>query len=294
MGRSPCCDDFGIKKGPWTPEEDKKLVEYIQKNGHDNWRHLPKNAGLNRCGKSCRLRWINYLRPDIKRGKFTEDEEQFIIHLHSLLGNKWSAIARRLKGRTDNEIKNYWNTHLKKKLMLNGIDPVTHRPRSDLEILASIPDLITNNNANINVSNLNTLGYQLLQSLVQLMSSSSTTPNIDFLNFTGSSFIQNHVLMQGLSLPQLSNHFQTCANPNFPLQRQEIDAHIDTSFGDSSSNALFNSFDIPTHNPSPSLVSTSPEMFAPINSSYISANSLSEEPSLDDLDIDLSWKNMLE
>lgn len=70
------------------PEEDKKLVEYILKNGHDNWRHLPKNAGLNRCGKSCRLRWINYLRPDIKRGKFTEDEEQLIIQLHSLLGNK--------------------------------------------------------------------------------------------------------------------------------------------------------------------------------------------------------------
>lgn len=88
MVRAPCCEKMGLKKGPWTPEEDKKLVDYIQEHGHGSWRNLPTNAGLNRCGKSCRLRWTNYLRPDIKRGKFTEEEEQLIIHLHSILGNK--------------------------------------------------------------------------------------------------------------------------------------------------------------------------------------------------------------
>ena len=90
MGRSPCCDHetSGLKKGPWTPEEDKKLVDYIATNGHGCWRSLPKLAGLNRCGKSCRLRWINYLRPDIKRGKFSDEEERIIIDLHSVLGNK--------------------------------------------------------------------------------------------------------------------------------------------------------------------------------------------------------------
>ncbi|CAA6669647.1 unnamed protein product [Spirodela intermedia] len=126
MGRSPCCEEEGLKKGPWTPEEDKKLVEYIQNHGHGSWRALPKSAGLNRCGKSCRLRWTNYLRPDIRRGKFSDEEERLIINLHSALGNKWSAIAARLPGRTDNEIKNYWNTHLKKKLLHMGIDPLTH------------------------------------------------------------------------------------------------------------------------------------------------------------------------
>ncbi|CAN6192075.1 unnamed protein product [Urochloa humidicola] len=138
MGRPPCCDqDAGVKKGPWTPEEDKLLVDYIKENGHGSWRRLPKLAGLNRCGKSCRLRWTNYLRPDIKRGRFTDDEEKLIIHLHSILGNKWSSIATKLPGRTDNEIKNYWNTHLRKKLLGMGIDPVTHRPRTDLNLLAA-------------------------------------------------------------------------------------------------------------------------------------------------------------
>ncbi|CAA0815643.1 Transcription repressor MYB4 [Striga hermonthica] len=92
------------------------------------WRSLPKAAGLLRCGKSCRLRWINYLRPDLKRGNFTEEEDELIIKLHSLLGNKWSLIAGRLPGRTDNEIKNYWNTHIRRKLLGRGIDPTTHRP----------------------------------------------------------------------------------------------------------------------------------------------------------------------
>ncbi|KAL4577273.1 hypothetical protein LXL04_013378 [Taraxacum kok-saghyz] len=142
MGRSPCCDKVGLKKGPWTPEEDEKLLAYIQEHGHGSWRALPSKAGtyrmkirtltgLQRCGKSCRLRWINYLRPDIKRGKFTLQEEQTIIQLHALLGNRWSAIATHLSKRTDNEIKNYWNTHLKKRLINMGIDPVSHKPKND-------------------------------------------------------------------------------------------------------------------------------------------------------------------
>ncbi|KAL4368942.1 hypothetical protein GQ457_05G029650 [Hibiscus cannabinus] len=138
MGRAPCCDKNVLKKGPWTPEEDQKLIDYIQKHGYGNWRTLPKNAGLQRCGKSCRLRWTNYLRPDIKRGRFSFEEEEIIIQLHSILGNKWSAIAARLPGRTDNEIKNYWNTHIRKILLRMGIDPVTHGPRMDLYDLSSI------------------------------------------------------------------------------------------------------------------------------------------------------------
>ncbi|KAK4359982.1 hypothetical protein RND71_022211 [Anisodus tanguticus] len=132
MGRQPCCDKVGLKKGPWTTDEDKKLINFILNNGQCCWRAVPKLAGLLRCGKSCRLRWTNYLRPDLKRGLLSEYEEKMVIDLHAQLGNRWSKIASHLPGRTDNEIKNHWNTHIKKKLKKMGIDPVTHKPLSTI------------------------------------------------------------------------------------------------------------------------------------------------------------------
>jgi hypothetical protein len=105
----------GLNHGAWTAKEDKILSEYIKTHGLGPWNSLAKKAGLKRCGKSCRLRWLNYLRPDIKRGNISPEEEELLIRLHLLLGNRWSLIAGRLPGRTDNELKNYWNTHLSKR-----------------------------------------------------------------------------------------------------------------------------------------------------------------------------------
>ncbi|RWR94077.1 transcription factor MYB46-like protein [Cinnamomum micranthum f. kanehirae] len=131
MGRHSCCYKQKLRKGLWSPEEDEKLFTHITKFGVGCWSAVPKQAGLQRCGKSCRLRWINYLRPDLKRGSFSQEEEDLIISLHEVLGNRWSQIAAQLPGRTDNEIKNLWNSCLKKKLRQQGIDPSTHKPLNE-------------------------------------------------------------------------------------------------------------------------------------------------------------------
>ncbi|GLT76675.1 hypothetical protein SLA2020_483200 [Shorea laevis] len=115
MGRSRQCALNGMKKGAWTSNEDEILTDYVKVHGEGKWSNVAKKTDLKRCGKSCRLRWKNYLKPDIKRGNISHDEEELIIRLHKLLGNRWSLIAGRLPGRTDNEIKNYWNTTLARR-----------------------------------------------------------------------------------------------------------------------------------------------------------------------------------
>ncbi|PQQ08939.1 Myb10 V2 [Prunus yedoensis var. nudiflora] len=105
--------NLGVRKGAWTRQEDDLLRQCIENQGEGKWHQVPYKAGLNRCRRSCRLRWLNYLKPNIKRGDFMEDEVDLIIRLHKLLGNRWSLIAQRLPGRTANDVKNYWNTRLR-------------------------------------------------------------------------------------------------------------------------------------------------------------------------------------
>ncbi|KAG0463388.1 hypothetical protein HPP92_019457 [Vanilla planifolia] len=108
-------DQAQMRKGPWTEQEDVQLDFYVRLFGERRWDFIAKVSGLNRTGKSCRLRWLNYLHPGLKHGRMTSQEEQLILDLHATWGNRWSSIARRLPGRTDNEIKNYWRTHMRKK-----------------------------------------------------------------------------------------------------------------------------------------------------------------------------------
>ncbi|KAJ4957860.1 hypothetical protein NE237_024971 [Protea cynaroides] len=132
MSRHSCCNKQQVRRGLWSPEEDEILINYISIYGHGCWSSLPWRAGLQRCGKSCRLRWINYLSPDLKRGKFSHQEISLITQLHRILGNRWSLIAKQLPGRTDNEVKNFWNSNIKKKLFSHAV--------SDLAI-ATLPDI---------------------------------------------------------------------------------------------------------------------------------------------------------
>ncbi|XP_020588674.1 protein ODORANT1-like [Phalaenopsis equestris] len=320
MGRSPCCDEVGVKKGPWTPEEDEKLIEYIKKHGHGSWRHLPRNAGLNRCGKSCRLRWTNYLRPDIKRGKFSEEEEGLIIQLHSMLGNKWSLISTKLPGRTDNEIKNHWNTHLKKKLLLMGIDPVTHRRRADLGFLANLPNLLSSTNPGCRIPNpwdsalqlqaeaANLAQVQILQGLLQVLIASSSSssspnnsnvsPNLNMNNLMGSSLtpLQNiEALLNGsFGLPHGSILAASTAQMNHDYQIHDpLQDHPEIKY-------------IEKHDlefSTPSLVSASPENTTSVSlkQEHILSNEVSaaidpwDALNLNDLNgADLGWKEILD
>nr|KYP40806.1 Myb-related protein 306 family [Cajanus cajan] len=177
MGRPPCCDKEGVKKGPWTPEEDIILVTYIQEHGPGNWKAVPSNTGLSRCSKSCRLRWTNYLRPGIKRGNFTDQEEKMIIHLQALLGNRWAAIAAYLPQRTDNDIKNYWNTYLKKKL--NKLEADIHTAKKALsEALSPNKTLLAESNS-ANLFNDNKVSfYNSTKPTTQSISYASSADNI--------------------------------------------------------------------------------------------------------------------
>ncbi|XP_054792029.1 transcription factor MYB27-like [Prosopis cineraria] len=121
-----------LRKGPWLQEEDEQLTTFVTCLGERRWDSLAKVAGLRRSGRSCRLRWMNYLRPNLKHGPFSFEEENLIIQLHQQWGNKWSKIARSLPGRTDNEVKNYWRTHLRKKARVQQ-DEFQYKPADSTE-----------------------------------------------------------------------------------------------------------------------------------------------------------------
>ncbi|RRT39446.1 hypothetical protein B296_00034285 [Ensete ventricosum] len=264
MGRASCCDKIGVKKGPWTPEEDRKLIDYIQKHGQGSWRTLPKKAGtgieierrrklivsgnlmcsfdvvmygtgLARCGKSCRLRWTNYLRPDIKRGRFSFEEEEAIIQLHSVLeemslphvlgssplGFRWSKIAACLPGRTDNEIKNYWNTCIRKRLLRMGIDPVTHAPRLDLLDLSSfLTASLCNPASQFDFSRL-LVGPETIANTHQLkMATDLLSSQRQSSNILGQGLQEQPYLLASLQEQQLqlsSQQLSTCTLPNEPF-----------------------------------------------------------------------------
>ncbi|XP_042391812.1 myb-related protein Hv33-like [Zingiber officinale] len=227
MGRHSLSLKQKLRKGLWSPEEDEKLYNHIIKYGVGCWSSVPFHAGLQRCGKSCRLRWINYLRPDVKRGNFSWQEEDLIIRLHEIMGNRWSRIALQLPGRTDNEIKNYWNSHLSKKLLQMGIDQSTHKALTEVGVREEAMNALCSNAKSSSVEEsplLSSLGpFPLLEFPTCSYSMETFNVNID------SRLQQNIGLLGGvldasdkLGLGNTSSNRSSDRNCNFKLEEMIV------------------------------------------------------------------------
>ncbi|TQE02251.1 hypothetical protein C1H46_012122 [Malus baccata] len=221
-----------VRKGAWTKEEDDLLQHFVQQHGEGKWRQVPLKAGLNRCRKSCRLRWLNYLKPSIKRGDFGEDEIDLMVRLHKLVGNRqWSMIAGRLPGRTANDVKNYWSTRLRRKKSASGDKLKNHKPLQQVAKVETTKTVVIRPRPRTFSRNLNYLSRELAatnsnlqqhnnQVLLQepLAVTSSLTPiEINGISETllgddkkdSSSTVERALLCSGLQLEDLFTNFWT-------------------------------------------------------------------------------------
>ncbi|KAJ0092762.1 hypothetical protein Patl1_24816 [Pistacia atlantica] len=216
-------EDIDLRRGPWTVEEDFKLINYIANHGEGRWNSLARYAGLKRTGKSCRLRWLNYLRPDVRRGNITLEEQLLILELHSRWGNRWSKIAQHLPGRTDNEIKNYWRTRVQKHAKQLKCD-VNSKQFKDTMRYLWMPRLMERIQAANNATT-TTTATTAAAAATGSNSTGLTTATVGAAATTG------HMMMPHMGLNNISNEFGgSHVTPSYTPENSSTGASSD-SFG---------------------------------------------------------------
>ncbi|XP_021734079.1 transcription factor MYB35-like [Chenopodium quinoa] len=279
----PCCDKLNARKGAWGEAKDGTTFAYVSKQGTTNWNSVPRKTGTKRCGKNCRIRWNNnnYTRSDLHDEGFTQQEEELIIKLHAAVGSRWGLIAHQLPGRTENDIKNHWNTKLRKKLTEMGIDPITHKPFS--QILADYGNIGGVSRSSDTPKYIGTFRKDLKKA----SSNTSSLPKPDSFTTPSYTFLSNSQVSHNNILPMQNNYATNSSNSHSLDLLSQLQA---ISFVTEGPNSDTN---VPTNNSSydfltlPSPKSSSNSSTSACSSGYNNAGEMAKSPEC------FSWHDFL-